>query len=202
MNRMPFQRPTEHYDERIMDIDEKICALIKQRKDISDNIPGFPPLETIAMWAQKYDLYEEFLKSLFGTLMSEEHFRPMVEPDQFRTYLPVLKSMEQDGLFYSLTSIRQYNNASMVTLHIDWDMKQDEEPSSRRHRQFELYIGEPYDCRMVNGGSGSGHASYNYVVSPPLPDELSGLVLVFKEGCSPFPPKENGIEIVFAMEEV
>jgi hypothetical protein len=29
MKRMPFERPTEHYDERIIDIDKEICSLIK-----------------------------------------------------------------------------------------------------------------------------------------------------------------------------
>lgn len=28
MKRMPFERPTEHYDERIFNIDEQICALL------------------------------------------------------------------------------------------------------------------------------------------------------------------------------
>ncbi len=33
MKWMPFIRPTEHYDQQIIDIDEQIYALIKQRKD-------------------------------------------------------------------------------------------------------------------------------------------------------------------------
>ncbi|MNO43781.1 hypothetical protein D3C76_340100 [compost metagenome] len=44
MKRMPFIRPTEHCDQQIMEIDERICALIKQRKECSDNNPGFPLL--------------------------------------------------------------------------------------------------------------------------------------------------------------
>lgn len=60
MKRMQFIRPTEHYDQRITDIDEQICALIKQRKERSDNNPGFPSFEYISDWAAKFELYEDF----------------------------------------------------------------------------------------------------------------------------------------------
>lgn len=40
--RFQFEPPTEHYDNRIGAIDEQICGLIKQRKEISSNNPGFP----------------------------------------------------------------------------------------------------------------------------------------------------------------
>ncbi|WP_156410953.1 hypothetical protein [Paenibacillus sp. Soil787] len=66
MKRMPFERPTDHYDKRISNIDEQICDLIRQRKDISDNNPGFPPFEYISNWATTFELYEDFLKAVFG----------------------------------------------------------------------------------------------------------------------------------------
>jgi len=37
MERMPFQPPTTHYDERITEIDEKICELIRERSERSDD---------------------------------------------------------------------------------------------------------------------------------------------------------------------
>ncbi|MBS4194166.1 hypothetical protein [Lederbergia citri] len=41
MKQIPFERPSEHYDERLYPIDEQICSLLKQRKDISnDNVKG------------------------------------------------------------------------------------------------------------------------------------------------------------------
>lgn len=52
MKRMPSDRPAEHYDERLLSIDEKICSLLKQRKELSDN-PGYPQLEVISNWAEK-----------------------------------------------------------------------------------------------------------------------------------------------------
>lgn len=98
MKRMPFERPTDHYDERIYSIDEKLCELLKQRKTISNNNPGFPPLEDIANWAEKFELYEDLLKSVFGALWNEEQYRPQFEPNGFRMYLPVLKSVEKKSV--------------------------------------------------------------------------------------------------------
>ncbi|MEK5237199.1 hypothetical protein NST99_16040 [Paenibacillus sp. FSL L8-0470] len=202
MKRMPFERPTEHYDTRIMDIDEKICELIKQRKDISGNNPGFPPLEQISKWAADFELYEDFLKAIFGSLLSEEHFKPLIEPSGFRQHIPVLQSIEQGEYFYTLTSMRQYSNASVITFNIDWDVTVDDliRHSYKHHKHFELELGEAYDCRMSDGGSSTGRAAYNYVISPPLPDNISGVELKFKEYIGPFKNKETGTEIVFCVK--
>ncbi|KQL19094.1 hypothetical protein [Cytobacillus solani] len=35
LNRYP--RPTEHYDKQLHQVDEQICALLKQRKELSNN---------------------------------------------------------------------------------------------------------------------------------------------------------------------
>jgi len=58
---MSFERPTGHYDERIYPMDEQLCELIKQRKEISNNNPGFLPLEYITGLAKKFDLYKNLL---------------------------------------------------------------------------------------------------------------------------------------------
>lgn len=199
MRMLPFERPTEHYDERIMELDEQICSLIKRRKEASDNNPGFPPLERIAEWTSRFGLHEAFLRSMFGTMLNEEHFRPMVEPADFRKYIPVLKSIEQKERFYTLTSIRQYSNASVIILNIDWEAPDQpfERPEIGQHYSYELFIGEGYDCRMMNGGSRSDHAFYRFVVSPPLPDDLSGIRFRFQESSGLFDKRELGEEIVF-----
>jgi len=72
MRQIPFEPPTEYYDERIEVIDEQICNLIKQRKDISNNNPGFPTKQLIANWSKKYSFYEDFLNSVFADLLNED----------------------------------------------------------------------------------------------------------------------------------
>ncbi|MEK5463469.1 hypothetical protein MKY64_00505 [Paenibacillus sp. FSL R7-0210] len=197
--RMPFERPTEHYDERIIDIDQEICSLIKKRKEVADNNPGFPPLEYISKWSEELGLYEGFLMSLFGSMMNEEQYKPMIEPAGFRQHIAILKSVVNGERFYTLTSLRQYSNASVLTLNIDWDDEPEVESNSHQHRHYELDINGQYDCRMINGGSGSDHASYKYVVSPPLPDEISGIQFRFKEYSHPFKMGEASDEIVFEL---
>ncbi|WP_316572073.1 hypothetical protein [Neobacillus sp. YIM B06451] len=194
MNRIPFERPTEHYDERLYPIDEQLCSLLKQRKDTTNNNPGFPPLENISKWAEKYDLYEDLLKSLFGVLENDDRFRPRVEPTNFQNYIPVLKSVEKEQCLYSVTFIRQYANASVVNFNIDWEA--DDEDRFHRHSFWELWIGEEYDCRGTFGGGTEGHINYNFVVSPPLPDDISGMKFIFREKKAPFKEKPTGLEII------
>ncbi|WP_405104210.1 hypothetical protein MHH28_16750 [Paenibacillus sp. FSL K6-1217] len=197
MIRMPFERPTEHYDERIIDIDKEICSLIKKRKEVSDNNPGFPPFEYISKWSEEHGLYEGFLMSMFGNMMNEEQYKPTIEPTGFRQHIAILKSVVIGDRFYTLTSMKQYTNASVLTLNIDWDNEPEMDSKSHQHSHYELNINDQYDCRMINGGSRSDHASYKYVISPPLPDEISEIQFRFKEYSYPFNKSETGDEIVF-----
>lgn len=125
MKRIPFNRPTDHYDERVKQIDEKICELIKQRKENSNQNPGYPPFEYISSWAQKFNLYEELLKSIFASLWSDKIYKPVVEPEKFQSNLPVLNSIEIDKRLFSIVFIRQYSNCSIVNFNIDWDSTND-----------------------------------------------------------------------------
>lgn len=52
MKQMPFEPPVDHYDERIAAVDEQICQLIKQRKELSNNDPGFPTQQHIHDWSK------------------------------------------------------------------------------------------------------------------------------------------------------
>lgn len=200
MKRMPFECPTEHYDERISSIDEKLCELIKQRKEMSNNNPGFPPFEYIAAWAKKFEIYEDLIKSVFASLWNEKQFRPIIEPDEFRKHLLALKSVEKDNRIFSVTFIRQYNNSSVVNFNIDWDATNDSPEERPHYTYFELISGQQYDCRMLTMGGSTGHISYNFIVTPPLPDNISGIDLVFREFQSPGRNKPTGLEVTMHFE--
>lgn len=197
MKRMPFiKRPTEHYDEHITQIDEHICELIKQRKEISNNNPGYPPFQYIANWAEKYDLYENQLKSVFLSLWNEDIYKPVIEPVGFIKNLQVLKSVEKDKRLFSVIFIRQYSNSSLVNFNIDWNEPDDLINQNISHSRFELFIEEKYCCRMSSGSGSEGHFCYNFVVTPSLPDNLSGINLIFKEYTLPYKENQTGNEIV------
>ncbi len=198
MKKLPFERPREHYEENIFSIDERICELIQKRKELSGNNPGFPPIEYIQDWAKKYGLYEDLLNALFGTLCADEQFRPQVEPSGFQRYIPVLKSVVKGHSLYSVTFIRQYENASVVNFNIDWDEAEDS--LGDHHHFWELYINEDYHCTMEFGGGSGEHLNNNFTVSPRLPDDVSGLQLIFRESEEPFSGQTTGVEIVIDLD--
>ncbi|NRD80813.1 hypothetical protein HPT25_26145 [Bacillus sp. BRMEA1] len=206
MKRMPFEPPTKHYDERIKAIDEQICHLIKQRKDISNNNPGFPPRQLITAWSEKYNLYKEFLNGVFGHFFNEEIYKPVVEPKGFIKNIPILKSFEKDNSFYSVTFISQFENASVIHLTTDRDSFDELDGDFHRRREFTFFdisiegVGTDYDCRHEGGGGSGGHTSYTFIVSPPLPEENSTLNLVFKEYKTPLKTKPTGLEFVIKLD--
>jgi hypothetical protein len=62
-----------------------------------------------------------------------------------------------------------------------------------------MVISEEYECRMLDGCGGGGHYHYNFIVWPPLPDDLSGIELTFKEFNPSFRDKQIGNDIVIRL---
>ncbi|WP_110927774.1 hypothetical protein [Bacillus massiliglaciei] len=196
MKEVPFEPSTDSYDKQLIEIDKQICSLFKQRKDLSNN-PGFPPDDIISKWALKYDLYEDYLRAIFWTLKMYDSFKTRIEPTGFRKHISVLQSVEKDRRVYSVTVIRQYENASVIQLHIDWDEYYESKIEIVRHHHntFELILGEPYDCWQDQAGGSTGHFTYNFIISPPLPDDLPEMDFVFREYDDSH-EKPTGLEIV------
>lgn len=167
---MPFRAPTDYYCELLAPVDEQICALVAKRKELSNNNSGFPHLDSIATWCQHYGLNEDMMLRLFGYMYSEDHFVPLEEPVGFLKFVPILKTVEIDGVFYAVTHMKQYSNASVVC--VETEINTDEPYVRLGHASFELFISPEYQCRL---DSGSGHKKgmqHSFVVIPPLPDEV------------------------------
>lgn len=199
MERMRFEPPTDHYEERIVETDEQVCKLIKQRKELSHNNPGFPTQKYISDWSKKYGFCENFLNSIFANLLNEDMYKPVVEPKNFLKNIPIVKSFEKDDAFYSVTFVRQFENASVVHLNINSNfIGAMSEWNQSEHSHFELSIkaeDTPFECRNEGGGGSLGNETYTFIVSPALPDDVSKYKLVFKEYKMPF-KKETDFEIV------
>ena len=114
--------------------------------------------------------------------MDEGEFKPRVEPTKFQKHIPVFKTYEHKGIMYTVTFIRQYANASVIYLYSDWDSTNE----VKSHSFFQLSIDDTYDCWSEGGGGTDGHMSHHFVVSPALPNNLSGISLRFKELGMPF----------------
>lgn len=173
MMRMPFRPPTDYYCEELASIDEQICELLAKRKERSNNNPGFPHLDRISAWCHQYGLNEDMTLRLFGYIYSEHQFVPLVEPVGFLKFVPILKFAKIDGVFYAVTHMKQYSNASVVLVETEVNT---EEPYLRLgHASFELFISPEYQCRLESGCGQKKEMQHSFVVTPPLPDEVSGL---------------------------
>jgi len=203
---MSFESQTDYYDKRVESIDKKICELISQRKLISSN-PGCPTSHHIASWSNKYNLNEQFLSDVFDHLSLDEMYNPIVEPKGFIKNISVLKSYESSDVFSSVPVIHQYENASIVHLNIDKDITKERKSGYMHQFSFiELSIEGnklEYDCRNEQvGSSGSeGHISFDFIVSPPLPDDTSTIKLMFKEYEEPFKKMPTGLEFVITLDK-
>lgn len=187
---MKFEAPTDYYDERIAETDEQIAQLINQRKELSDNNPGFPTKQYISKWAEKYDLYEDFLNTIFSQFLHEDYHKPIVEPKKFKKNIPILKGFERGDTYYSVTLVRQFENASVVHLNINKNITSERIDSNHpEHYFYDLSIQAEeteYECRMDGGGGSEGNETYTFVVSPALPDDHSKYKFDFKAQALPY----------------
>ncbi|MFJ7919639.1 hypothetical protein ACIQ6U_07755 [Lysinibacillus fusiformis] len=188
------EMPSTH--QKRLAIDEQICALLCQRKELSAHTKDSPTDEMMKEWAQKYGFDDTFLAMIFSVIKAEKYYQSRVEPVGFRQYIPVLQSQEVGERIYTISYVRQYENASVVQLLIDWDDEgksyQDIRQRLNRH-YLGLYIDQHYECRHTGTHGSDGYESNKYVVTPPLPDDLQGLSFVFTEYKDVFEEKPTGL---------
>lgn len=167
MRMMAFRPPTEHYDERLKDIDEKISALVSERYAISEGNPGFPRPESLNDWADKYDTPLRLLQHLFAFLHRRPDFRERVQPGQFLRFVPVMAAQQQDDILVMVPYIRQHNNCSVMAVELEGT---DLDGGGFHHLDIELSI-DGYEAMSDNGQSNDRHAHQNFIVTPPIPDD-------------------------------
>jgi hypothetical protein len=94
--------PTDYYCKEIAAIDEQLCSLLAHRKEISNDNPGFPPLESISGWCQTYGLNEQIVYGIFHSLYRAEDFAGFIEPSGFLKFVPILKTVEEKQVLYTI----------------------------------------------------------------------------------------------------
>ncbi|MCY0875359.1 MAG: hypothetical protein OWT28_03665 [Firmicutes bacterium] len=172
-------RPTEHYDERVRAIDEKLCEFIAKRKTLSHGNPGYPPMAQVETWAVQFGLYENYLHSLFHVLLNEDIHRPRVEPAEYLGMIPVLRLAETEGRVFLVSYLRQYQNATVLHLEIEDFV---EEPSTEKphgHVEWSVSISPEYESYWAGGGGSHNRWSHKFVVTPSLPDDVSHICFAF-----------------------
>jgi hypothetical protein len=178
MHQVSLKPPADYYDESIKDIYIEILKLLSERKQLTQNNPGFPHQSLLSTWAKDLQFEEAFLHSLFSTLFYEDEHKPIIEPKGFIKNIPILKGVESGDEFHSITLIKQYKNASVLNLASDYHSDVQEHPF------YELMIKgskTDYECQWRGGGGSGEHMNTSFVISPALPNQETGLTLVFKE---------------------
>ncbi|KGK89647.1 hypothetical protein DP73_09825 [Desulfosporosinus sp. HMP52] len=170
-----FDAPTDYYCEHLTGIDEQICELLAKRKELSNNKPGFPGMELINAWCERYALNKPMLLSLFGIMYNEPIpvLQEQIEPDEFLRFVPILKSVQLDDFFYAVTYMKQYKNASVVSVEIELDSI--EENVRIGHAGLELFISPDYQCRPSRGGGDNKGMQHSFIVTPSLPDDVTNM---------------------------
>ncbi|SPF41120.1 conserved hypothetical protein [Candidatus Desulfosporosinus infrequens] len=164
----PFRPPTDYYCESLAPIDEQICALLAKRKEVFENNPGFPHLDIISSWCKQYELREDFVRRVFAGLYHEYHHFSLVVPTEFIRFVYILKSEKIGDVLYTIPYTKQYKNASRVYVETEVDTD-----DIKIH--FELFISLEHECRPEGGIRHNRNMLRTFVVTPPLPDDMSGV---------------------------
>ena len=186
MRIIPFHPPTDYYCSDLAPLDEEICSLLAKRQERSGENPGFPNPDLISQWSQTFGLDEDWLRTIFTCLQREEYSHAQAEPAGFLKFIPILKSVTVDNLSHTVTYMKQYSNASIV--YLETEVISSDPFVQMGHAMFKLFIAPEYLCTL-NGGSGSAKTWQRaFVVTPPLPDDLSELEFHLK--VKPLPEPE------------
>lgn len=185
-----FHPPTDYYceilapiDEQLCAFDEQLCALMAKRKEASGNNPGFPGVDRISAWGQRYGLNEQMTLAVFSQLYHQDHFQPPPVPTGFRQFIPIAKFVKMDDAIYAATYMKQYTNMSVVNIEIS--LETDDETVGATPAQVDLSIGPEYTCRQDSGSSSGRSMQYSFTVTPPLPDDIAEVEFSLK--ITPFP---------------
>lgn len=187
MQMMPFRPPTEYYDERLKELDEKITELVSERYEISEGNPGFPRREYLNDWADRYGIPLRLLQHLFAFLHRRPDFRERAEPDRFLRFVPVMAAQQVNDILVMVPYIRQFTNCSVVAVELEGT---DLDAGPFHHLQIKLFI-DGYEPMPGNGQTNNRHASHNFIVTPPIPDdEIPRLSMTVEYESNPFHREE------------
>lgn len=172
-----FHLKKPHHPQ-IKEIDKQICALLQERKIRSEGNPGIPSDVVLKEWADQFQLEEEMLYSIFFTAYNEEMFKPVAVPTRYEKSIPLQKWYEKDAIIYSIASMQQYENASVLVMQTTWDESRykDDRPIFTT-----LDLGSSYQVTATDGVGSSGTKIERFVVFPRLPDDLSTIKISVKE---------------------
>lgn len=186
-SRMPIRGIANEYNDAAKQIDAQILALFRQRKAVAGGKGLFPEMETIEQWAAEFGLETTeitFILSNLNEARPRRHFWD--EPGGLIDVLPIMKIKLESDVEYTLTHAMQYERYSIVTLEIKY-LKETLLPVNIQPELTLAVQGDTdYEIDEHGAHGGGTHFQMQFMVSPPLPKDLSTISLSLVPGSSRF----------------
>lgn len=157
-------------------IDRQLLELVKQRKALSAGKPLAPGMEILDRWAAEFEMEPVEISVLLNNFNKKamlRHFNP--EPKLLQGVLPIMKRTVDGEFEYMLSHAMQYAENSIVTLEIQYLKLSDERIQIRPALDLVVLGAEPYEVNTTRSGGGGSEIQMQFIVSPPLPEDLSAI---------------------------
>jgi hypothetical protein len=163
------------YDPELEPVDEALVELWSRRLAQSRGRRLLPPPGLTREWATRYHLPENLVAWWFRQMTAPFPAEPPPRMGDVRAVRPLMKQQAVAGVVYQLTHVEDYAEASMVHLRVRVET---DEPWPPNQLDFRLTLALTPDRYTVTpwGMTGGGlRLSVQYLVTPPLPDDLTAV---------------------------
>ncbi|QED46702.1 hypothetical protein [Cytobacillus dafuensis] len=169
-----FGRVRSEYNDEIKSLDEEILRIMNERKASANGKRFFPPTELIEEWSNRFEMEVSEIGWLINQL--NDGSVPFYMPEGPGELLAVIQIMEKstlDDFDYLLTHSMQHEHGSIVTLEINYNLKEDENIGHIiPHLMLEVTGPADYKVRRNGSHGGGGNTQVSFLVTPTLPFDL------------------------------
>ncbi|MGN7764559.1 hypothetical protein [Paenibacillus sp. 22594] len=186
-SRMPIRGMQNEYNDEAKRVDEQILELYRQRKSVSGGKNLFPDPETVEQWSVQLGLEASEIRFILSNLNEarpRRHF--WEEPGALLGVLPIMKTTLQDDAEYTLTHAMQHEKLSIVTLEIRYLKETVGHVNVNAELMLAVVGDTDYEIDGHGAHGGGAHLQMQFMVSPPLPEEISSVEFSLVPGSNRF----------------
>ncbi|MEK8211186.1 hypothetical protein [Paenibacillus sp. FSL L8-0463] len=186
-SRMPLRGIPNDYNDEARVIDEQILRLVQQRKALSGGRGLFPEEEAMNQLAAESGLEVSEISLILSNLNEarpRRHFWD--EPGPLLGVLAIMKTTLDGDFEYMLTHSMQYEKLSIVTLEIKCLKEMVERVHINPMLKLAVLSETSYEVENHGANGGGAHVHMQFMISPPLPEDLSTTQFSLVPGSSRF----------------
>lgn len=186
-SRMPIRGMQNEYNDEAKRVDEQILELYRQRKAVSGGKNLFPDTEMVERWSAQLGLEASEIRFILSNLNEarpRRHF--WEEPGALLGVLPIMKTTLQEDAEYTLTHAMQHEKLSIVTLEIRYLKETVGHVNVNAELMLAVVGDTDYEIDGHGAHGGGAHLQMQFMVSPPLPEEISSVEFSLVPGSNRF----------------